>query len=271
MTVKIIVIRPHTEETIQRFRNLPDCRVVFCENFADIRPEDCEDAEILVGGVTPELVEKMPRLRFVQLFSAGANGYGWLPERIVLSNAWGAYGDSIAEHLRTTTLMAMKRMPEYFEWQAQQRWGLIDDIIRFEGSKILSVGMGAIGTSYLRKASALGAICYGVRRTVHDCPEFVEKLVTSNEMDELLPQMDVVALSLPGTEEVRGMFDERRLRLMKPSAIILNVGRGNSIVTDDLIRVMAEEPKICHYIDVPIQHSSDNTLKEMLNSSQISN
>ena len=50
--------------------------------------------------------------------------------------------------------------------------------------------------------------------------------------------MDVVALSLPGTAAVEGMFDERRLRLMKPSAILVNAGRGNSVVTEDLIRVM---------------------------------
>ena len=60
------------------------------------------------------------------------------------------------------------------------------------------------------------------------------------DMDELLPDMDVVALSLPGTDEVKGMFDERRLRLMKKSAILINVGRGNSVVTGDLLKVMAE-------------------------------
>ena len=140
----------------------------------------------------------------------------------------------------TTTLMAMKRMPEYLEMQKEQGWDLLKDIERFEGSRILSVGMGAIGTAYLKKADALGAICYGVRRSVHDRPEFVKQLVTVNEMDELLPFMDVVALSLPGTDEVKGMFDERRLRLMKKNAILLNTGRGNSVVTEDLIKVMNE-------------------------------
>ena len=88
----------------------------------------------------------------------------------MLANAYGAYGDSIAEHILTTTLMAMKRMPEYFEMQKEQGWILLNNIDRFEGSKILSVGMGAIGTAFLRKAAALGAICYGVRRTIHDHP-----------------------------------------------------------------------------------------------------
>ena len=238
MPVKTIVIGKHKEEIVQRFLNLPDCKIVFSDSLDQIDPSDYEDTEILVGGVKRELVDKMPNLRFVQLFSAGANGFSWLPERITLANAYGAYGDSIAEHLLAATLMAMKRMPDYLKLQERQGWELLSEVDRFEGSHILSVGMGAIGTAYLRKSSALGALCYGVRRTIHDKPDFVRELVTSDDMDRLLPMMDVVALSLPGTDAVNGMFDERRLRLMKKNAILLNVGRGNAIVTDDLVRVM---------------------------------
>ena len=240
MPTKIIVTGRHTEPVIQRFLALPDTDIVFAETPSALTEEDLHDAEIYVGFISKETASRMPNLRFVQLFSAGANGFDWLPEQVVLANAYGAYGDSIAEHMLTTTLMAMKRMPEYLSMQKEQGWQLLDDIVRFEGSRILSVGMGAIGTSYLKKASALGATCYGVRRTLHDKPDFVEELVTPEAMDALLPEMDVVALRLPGTNAVQGMFDERRLRLMKPSAILVNVGRGNSVVTEDLIRVMNE-------------------------------
>ena len=240
MSVKIIVTGKHSEEIMDRFRSLPGTEIVFAERITDLSDQDLADAEMVAGHVSEKTAAKMPKLRFMQLFSAGANNYSWLPEQVTLANAYGAYGDAIAEHMITTTLMAMKRMPQYLKLQEEQDWSLLNDIIRFEGSNILSVGMGAIGTSYLKKADALGAICYGVRRTVHDKPEFVEKLVTAADMDELLPDMDVVALSLPGTDEVKGMFDERRLRLMKKSAILINVGRGNSVVTGDLLKVMAE-------------------------------
>ena len=238
MTVRIIVTGHHSEENRQKFLALPDSEIIFAEKPEDLQPEDYEGAQIYVGGIRKEQVPLMKELRYVQLFSAGASQYGFLPDNVILANAYGAFGDSIAEHMLTVTLMAMKRMPEYLDMQKEERWDLLHDIIRFEGSKVLSVGMGAIGTSYLQKANALGAECYGVRRTVHDQPAFVEELVTVDDMDRLLPEMDVVALSLPGTDEVKGMFDERRLRLMKKDAIIVNVGRGNSIVTDDLIKVM---------------------------------
>ena len=238
--VKIIVSGEHTEDVKQKFMSLEDAEVIFVRNNSEIKDEDCEDVEVFVGFLDKELVEKMPKLRYNQIYSAGANTFGWLPDRVKLANAYGAYGESIAEHMITTTLMAMKRMKEYMHMQDDKKWGLLLDVMRFKGSKILSVGMGAIGSAYLNKAHALGAECYGVRRTVHDRPDFVEELVTIQDMDDLLPEMDVVALSLPGTEEVDGLFDERRLRLMKDDAIILNVGRGNAIVTDDLINVMKQ-------------------------------
>ncbi len=234
----VLVVGEHSEESLRRFRALPNCSIVIAEDPRKVSPEVLRETEIFVGLPNPELARQMPRLRFVQLYSAGANGYSWLPKEVTLANAYGAYGESIAEHMLTTTLMAMKRMPEYLQGQDRQDWTLLDDILRFAGSKVLSVGMGAIGTAYLRKAAALGAECWGVRRTLHDKPEFLRELVTPEGMDALLPEMDVVALSLPGTNDVEGMFDERRLRLMKKSAILVNVGRGNCVVTEDLLRVM---------------------------------
>ncbi len=234
----VLVSGKHTEDAIQRFQTLPDCRIVFEEKMENFCDKDLAEAEIFVGMITKEVAAQMPKLRFVQLFSAGANTFTWLPEEVVLANAYGAYADSIAEHLLTTTMMALKRMPEYLKMQNEQLWELLYEIGRIEGAKVLSVGMGAIGTAYLKKVTALGAIGYGVRRTIHDMPDFVEELVTPEDMDRLLPEMDIVALSLPGTADVKDMFDERRLRLMKKTAIILNVGRGNSIVTEDLIKVL---------------------------------
>ena len=237
---RILVVGDHSEEGVRRFRALPNCNLTIAEDSKRISPEDLRETEIFVGFPTPELVRQMPRLRFIQLYSAGADNYAWLPKEIVLANAYGAYGESIAEHMLTTALMAMKRMPDYLRMQDRQDWSRLQDIDRFAGSRVLSVGMGAIGAAFLKRAAALGAECYGVRRTLHDRPDFVRELVTTEGMDALLPEMDVVALSLPGTQDVAGMFDERRLRLMKKTAILLNVGRGNCVVTEDLLHVVAD-------------------------------
>ena len=241
MAADIIILGTHTESAKEKFRKAAGGKeILFADFHRNVPEEDLASASVAIGDIEKDCVMRMPNLRFVQLFSAGANGFSYLPEQVILANAYGAYGENIAEHMLATTLLAFRRMPEYFEIQKKQAWELLYDIKSIAGAKVLSVGMGAIGTAYLEKMHALGAVAYGVRRTVHDKPDFVEALVTPDEMDELLPEMDVVALSLPGTAEVEGMFDERRLRLMKKTAIILNTGRGNSIVTADLVRVLQD-------------------------------
>ena len=87
---KVIITGHHTEENIKRFQNIPGCEIVFAEKIGDIPEEAFADTEMLVGFPSKDVIAKMPKLRFIQLFSAGANGYEWLPEEITLANAYGA-------------------------------------------------------------------------------------------------------------------------------------------------------------------------------------
>ncbi len=84
---KIIVTGRLREESVRRFRALPGCTVVFAERPEDIRDDEYAGAEIFVGDLRPELLPKMPKLRFVQLYSAGANRFSCLPETIILADA----------------------------------------------------------------------------------------------------------------------------------------------------------------------------------------
>jgi phosphoglycerate dehydrogenase-like enzyme len=100
--------------------------------------------------------------------------------------------------------------------------------------------MGDIGSSFAKKMNALGAEVYGVRRNVHETPDYVKAMYTMENMDEILPECDIVALSLPETAETIHLFDEARLRKMKKGAILVNVGRGTAVVTEDLLKIMKE-------------------------------
>ena len=237
---KVVVVNDLKPETEELFRGLKDYDFTFVKTKADLTDEILKDCEVFVGSVNPDIVSRAPKLKWIQLFSAGANGYQWLDEDIMVTNAYGAYSEIIAEYILTATLMIMKKFPEYMENQDAGLWKLIKGVDRFSGSVCLSVGMGQIGTTFLKKASALGARCYGVRRSIHDKPDFVEKLFTNDNMDEALAEADVVVLSLPATSETDNMFDEKMMRKMKPGSILINVGRGNSIVTQDLIKLARE-------------------------------
>lgn len=235
----VLVTAQVREETKEEFNQLKDLNFLF-KPFEDTTEEERKIIDTVFGMVTEEMVEKLPKLDYVQLPSAGANTFSWLPEHITLSNAYGGYAKGISEYLIACTMMIQKILPTYLFQQKEHLWKKHQTVKSIENAKILCVGMGSIGTAYLEKAHALGAKCYGIRRTIKDKPSFVEEVYTTESLDELLPQCDVVALCLPETTETINLFNLERLRKMKKDAILLNIGRGSAIVTEDLIQVLNE-------------------------------
>lgn len=261
---KVLVTEKLREETIQEFNALEGYQFLY-KSFDETTEEERNQIDTVIGFPKKDTLEQLPNLKWVQLLSAGANQYTWLPEHILLTNAYGGYGKGIAEYLIATTLMVQKYLPTYLDQQKEHNWTRHTFVKTIEGSKILCVGMGGIGSEYLKRAHALGATCYGVRRTIHDKPEFVEELYTMDTFDKVLPEMDVIALCLPETPETIHMFNKERLLKMKKDAILLNIGRGSAIVTDDLMEVMKEGHLLGAVLDVtepeplPQNHALWNT------------
>ena len=234
---QIFVIAPFSEEEKQKLcAAAPLCRVSFPS------PEELEsrigEADMIVGNPPPALLRRAGRLRLLQLESSGANQYaapGVLPAGAQLACATGSYGPGIAEYLIAYTMSLFLRLPAYHDNQKQGLWRDEGSVRSVAGSVALSVGMGDIGGEYARRFYALGGTVIGVCRTARRKPEFVKELYRFEQLDELLPLADVVALSLPETPQTAGLMDARRLSLMKPGSILLNAGRGSAVVTDNLL------------------------------------
>ncbi len=193
--------------------------------------EHMENADVILGCVPPDMLQYCRGLKFLQLDSAGVKPYigGVLPEGAALACATGAYGLAISECMLTGMLMLQKKMLLYMENQKQHQWkkeGMVGSVF---GSTVLCVGMGDIGGAFLKRCKALGAYTIGVKRTVGEKPEWVDELYTIEDVDQLLPRADVLALVLPETAKTYHMFNEKRLSLLRNDAIVLNVGRGNTV------------------------------------------
>lgn len=199
--------------------------------------EQLADAEIIIGMPSMEQIRKAPKLTWIQTPSAGTDMYRDLPESIRLSNAYGVYGPFIAEYMVGCVFLVAKQWPQYMHQQRERQWKENGALQQIRGMKVLSVGMGSIGSEFLKRMHALGAECYGVRRTVHDQPDYVKELRPTSDFDDLLGEMDAVALSMPETPETIHLFNEERMRKMKQSAILINVGRGSAIDTDALLKM----------------------------------
>ncbi len=207
----------------------------------ELKEEDVADIEVSIGNIPHALVPHAGRIKLMHLGSAGTDGYPrLLPEGARLTNSSGAYGLAISEHMLGMTLAIIKRLYQYHDNQRNSLWHDEGPVTSIEGAAVLSVGMGDIGGDYLKKCKALGAYTIGVRRSRREKPDYADEMHTLDEIDSLLPRADIVALSLPSGPETNGLMDERRLRLMKKGAVLVNVGRGSAIVTDDLQKVCAE-------------------------------
>lgn len=237
METKITVLVPTEERHRQLLESCaPGCS--FRYRMPDtVTQEEIDDTDILIGNPPPEFLHGSPRLRWLQCNSAGTEPFiqpGVLHANTLLTNATGAYGLAISEHMLGMLLEIFKRLHTYRDAQHLHQWQSQGRVRSIEGSTILVLGMGDIGGEFARKVKALGATVIGVRRTDTRKPDYVDELHLTADLDALLPLADVVAVTLPGNRETANLLDRRRIQMMKPGAVVLNVGRGIIIDTEAL-------------------------------------
>jgi len=209
-------------------------------------PEDLiAGCEIIFGYVPPEKIALAKNLKWFHATSAGVDyllrpEYGF-PGGVVLTNSSGAYGVGISEHLLAVTLMLMRRMGEYADYQRRREWRYAGAVSSIYGSRVAVVGLGDIGGAYAKRVHALGATVRGVTRTARNtAPDHIEGMYLPDRLAEALDGADVAALCLPGTADTRHIFSTEMMRAMKKGALILNIGRGSAIDQDALITLLEE-------------------------------
>lgn len=213
---------------------LPFPELIPAETVTD---EDIAWADAILGNVQPGLLKSAENLKWLQTSSAGVEFYtapGVMPEGAALTNATGAYGLAISEHMLGMLLTIYKKLELYRDSQLKENWSEQGEVRTLLGSTVLVMGMGDIGGSFGRLCKALGAYVIGLRRSDGTKPSYADEVHLTGELNKLLPRADVVAVTLPGTPQTRGMLDRERIALMKPGAVVLNVGRGYVIDTEAL-------------------------------------
>jgi len=213
------------------------------KNADDVTAEDLGDKQIILGSVEPELLGSAKALEWLQISWAGADSFvkpGVLPQSTALTNASGAYGLAVSEHMVAVTFALVRRLHQYARNQQAHIWRSQGSITSVEGAKVLVLGLGDIGGRYARKMKALGAYVIGLRRTEAEKPGWLDEQYTTDRLDEQLPRADIVGMVLPGGAATHHIMDERRLRLMKPGAYLVNCGRGNAVDPEGLKRVLAD-------------------------------
>jgi len=179
--------------------------------------------------VPEDVVRALPRLRLVQLVTAGAERFiGRLPDGVVLCNARGAHTPSTAEWAMAATLAAQRGIPFFTREQDAGRWSFRREHTLF-GARVLVVGAGDIGRAIGRMLDGFGVEVDFVARTAR------AGVHATTELPRLLPRADVVILVVPVTPETTGLVDAAFLAAMKDDALLVNAARGVVVDTGALL------------------------------------
>ena len=190
------------------------------------------------------------RLRFIQLLSAGADSvdYAALPQRLMLAGNVGAYAQPMAEYVMAVTLALARRLPQRHAEMVRGEFGMWKPVLTLDGAVCGILGFGGIGKATGRLMRAFGARIYGVN-TSGRTDEPADFIGTLADLDEVLAAADVLVVALPLTRATRGLIAARELGLMKPAAILVNVGRAAIMDERALYEHLRDHTDFCAGLD----------------------
>jgi phosphoglycerate dehydrogenase-like enzyme len=230
------------------------------------------NADILLhvlAPVTAEAMDLAPGLKLVQKIGVGVDAIDLAhAERrgIAVCNIPGSNTAAVAEMTLSLIFACLRRLTQFSQetksgngWDVSNEIG--DTVGELVGRTVGLVGCGAVARRLIPVLQALGA-----RPIVHSRTSRPAN-VPFLSLDELLIRSDIVSLHLPATDETRGIIDEKRIRLMKPGAMLINTARGNLVDEEALAAALSEHRLSAAGIDVFAQEppSPDNPLLKLPN------
>ncbi|EHR52482.1 phosphoglycerate dehydrogenase-like oxidoreductase [Saccharomonospora marina XMU15] len=188
----------------------------------------------------PDAWPAADRLRWLHIASAGVDPVMFPALRdsdVVLTNSRGVFDDSIAEYVLAVVLAFAKDLARSIRLQDERTW-LHRETERICGRSALVVGTGPIGRSIARLLRAAGLRVSGAGRTAREGDPDFGTVHASSQLTRHLRDADFVVAVAPLTEQTKGMFDAEAFAAMKQGARLINVGRGELVVTQDLVEAL---------------------------------
>lgn len=192
---------------------------------------------------SPELLRAAPAsLRWYCCSYAGVDPYCKDPSIFanadcMLTNS-NVYGVTIAEHVVMVTLMLLRRMPEYEAVVRDRGWSNQLPIRSIRDNEFTLLGTGNIGVNAAERLRSMGAArITGLSRSGRAVEGF-DEVYPISRLDEILPSVKVLIMSLPGTPETVHILNRARIALLPPEAYVINVGRGTAIEQEPLIEAL---------------------------------
>lgn len=211
---------------------------------AETREESLDlvaDADVVLAGRLPdEVLDAAGELRWVQALSAGVDflPLDALAERgVALTSAAGVHAEPIGEQVLCYMTMFERRIHETMRHQHRGVWERPTGG-ELAGKTVGIVGLGAIGSRVAELARAYRMTVIGTKRDPTTAPDAVDEAFGPDGLGELLDRSDYLVLSVPLTDETRGLIGSRELRRLDDDAVLVNVARGEVVDQAALVRAL---------------------------------
>ncbi len=244
--ITLLVIANPAAERLRSLQRLPEPVNMQVGNDPEFLAAHAPSADVILqAGAKPDLLRAAfplaRRVRWVHVLWAGVEKV-LFPELVAspvpLTNGRGVFRDSLAEFAIASIFYFAKDLRRLVRNQEAGRWEQFD-VLDVRGRTLGIVGLGEIGRASARLARALGMRVHAMRRrNAGSSDPDVDRLYAPGELRAMLAVSDYVLVATPLTSETRGMIGEAELAAMKPSAVIINVGRGPVIVEPALISAL---------------------------------
>ena len=210
-------------------------------------PEAAATADILVSNQWRAEFPPAPRIRLVQSVATGVELFDLaaLPKGAAVCNAFG-HETAIAEYVIMTWLAlrhGLFQISGEFRERGSWRTSWVESGAphgEVRGSTLGIVGYGRVGREVARRAVPFGARILAANRSPREADPGVERIFPLAELDRMLPECDTLAICTALGPETTGLIDARRLALMKPTAFLINIARGQVIEEDPLYAALRD-------------------------------
>jgi len=241
--VHVLLNYDATEEDLAQVRAVSEALVVTkASNREEGQSRAAEAEVILAGHWSEELWRAAPQLRWVQSWGAGVEWMltpDFVASPVILTNAQGIYATPIAEHVFAFLLHFARGLDRHVCHQPEHRWQHAG-VVELRGSTLGIIGLGGIGAEVARLAKGFGMRVIAVRRHPDRPSPSADEVRGPEALLWLLGESDFVALCAALTPSTRELLGEAELQCMRPSAYLVNIGRGRLIAEEALVEALRE-------------------------------
>ncbi len=186
-------------------------------------------------------IGRFVNLKYIQLTSAGFDRVPmeYVKENhIEIHNARGVYSIPMAEFAIFGVMQLYKQSKFFLKNQKEHTWEKNRELLELFGKKVCILGCGSVGTECAKRFRALGCEVTGIDLFVRT-DENYSTILGLNKLNIVLPESDIVVLTLPLTEETKHLMNDEKFSAMKDGAVLVNIARGGIVDTNALIRALS--------------------------------